>query len=75
MPSFGERLGIKPRVKGLPLMLVNSIEEKQALLRNLLKHPLTTAKVAEAVYRQFVLFNPALTVFAVQKAKMEDKQC
>lgn len=56
-------------------MLVNSIEEKQALLRNLLKHPLTTAKVAEAVYSQFVLFNPALTVFAVQKAKMEDKQC
>ncbi len=55
-------------VKGLSLMLVNGIEKKQALLRNPLKHPLTAAKVAEAVHSQFVVFNPASTVFAVQKA-------
>lgn len=56
------------RVKGLPLVLVNGIQKKQALLRNPLKHPLTTAKVAEAVHSQFVVLNPASTIFAVQKS-------
>lgn len=55
-------------VKGLPLVLVNGIQKIHTLLRNPLKHSLTTAKVAEAVHSQFVVFNPASTIFAVQKS-------
>lgn len=67
--DVGDGIGHKMfRVKSLPLMLVNGIEKKLALLRNPLKHPLSAAKVTEAVHGQFVVFHPASAVFAVQKA-------
>lgn len=59
-----EMLGIK----GLPLVLVNGVDEEHALLRDLpLKDPLAAAEVTERVAGQLPVLDPAFAVFAVEK--------
>lgn len=59
-----EMLGIK----GLPLVLVNGVDEEHALLRDLpLEEPLAAAEVTERVAGQLPVLDPAFAVFAVEK--------
>lgn len=55
-------------IEGLPLVLVNGVDQEHALLRDLpLEEPLAAAEVTERVTGQLPVLDPALAVFAVEK--------